>query len=494
MLDAYPTTSSTELLRESWRLLSEEKRRRSLRASLTEWARECGFEPARHHRLLVRKLEALARGDIRRLMVFMPPGSAKSTYTSILFPAWYLAQPDAGNVLAASHSTELAERFGRKVRGLVQEHGLQLGYSLSADSQAAGRWGTNRGQEYYAAGVGVGIAGFRSKLTLIDDPFRSRQDADSKLIRDRVWEWYNDDLDTRLVPGGSVALVMTRWHDDDLAGRLIERDGDGWDVISLPAIAEDNDALGRSPGEWLWEGDYGYAERLREKHATTDPRSWAALYQQKPAPDTGDYFKREWLLPVERVPPRDAMRFYGGSDYAVTADGGDYTVHAVLGVDYDGNPYLLDLWRRQASADEWIDAWCDLVLKWRPLGWAEEQGQIRAGVGPFLDRRARERRAHVAREHFPTRGDKAVRAQSFRGLCATRGLRFDARAPWRTDVETELLRFPAGVHDDIVDALGLIGQLLDKISGPLRPNNAPRPKRDGWVDHYDDARGDWRTV
>jgi hypothetical protein len=191
-------------------LLQERRKRNALKESLTDWCIECGYTPAAHHRLLIRKLEALARGEIRRLMVFMPPGSAKSTYTSILFPAWYLAQEKAGNVIAASHSTELAERFGRKVRALVTAHGLQLGYGLSADSQAAGRWSTSTEREYFAAGVGVGIAGFRSALNIIDDPMRNRQDADSPLVRERVWEWYNDDLDTRLVPGGSVALVMTR--------------------------------------------------------------------------------------------------------------------------------------------------------------------------------------------------------------------------------------------------------------------------------------------
>jgi phage terminase large subunit-like protein len=116
------------------------------------------------------------------------------------------------------------------------------------------------------------------------------------------------------------------------------------------------------------------------------------------------------------------MRIYGGSDYAVTADGGDYTVHAVVGLDPEGRMYLLDLWRKQAASDEWVEAFCDLVIKWKPLGWAEEQGQIKSGVGPFLDRRQRERKAFVFREQFPTRGDKAIRAQSIRGRMALEGL------------------------------------------------------------------------
>lgn len=412
-------------------------------------------------------------------MVFMPPGSAKSTYTSILFPAWFLAQADAGNVIAASHSTELAERFGRKVRGLVREHVKALGYGLSEESAAVGRWETTTGREYYAAGVGVGIAGFRSKLNLIDDPFRNRQDADSRLIRDRVWDWYNDDLDTRLVPGGRQALIMTRWHEDDLAGRLLARDAD-WDVVSLPAIAEGDDALGREPGEWLWEGEYGYADRLREKQATTDTRSWSALYQQQPVPESGEFFRREWLRPAISLPLREQLRVYGASDYAVTKDGGDYTVHIVVGLDADANLYVLDLWRQQADSATWIEAWCELVLKWKPQRWAEEGGQIKASIGPFLERRARERKAFVARVQFPSRGDKAVRAQSIRARISMTGLYVPANAPWRSEFESELLRFPAGVHDDQVDALGLIGQMLDTMTEPARPRVVEKKPESGY--------------
>jgi predicted phage terminase large subunit-like protein len=146
----------------------------------------------------------------------------------------------------------------------------------------------------------------------------------------------------------------------------------------------------------------------------------------------------------------------------------------VVGLDPDGNPWVLDLWREQASSDKWVEAFCDLVIKYRPMAWAEENGQIKSGVGPFLEREMRERRAYCAREQFPTRGDKAVRAQSFRGLCATRGLRIPAKAPWRPAFENELLRFPAGVHDDQVDACGLIGQLLDMMAAGPKP---PEPEK-----------------
>jgi predicted phage terminase large subunit-like protein len=180
-------------------------------------------------------------------------------------------------------------------------------------------------------------------------------------------------------------------------------------------------------------------------------------------PDTGDYFKADWLKPYHDAPPRATLTIYGASDYAVTEDGGDYTVHVVVGVDPESRIYLLDVWRQQTSPDQWIEAFCDLALKWQPMQWAEEQGQIRASIGPFLDQRARERKAYVSREQFPTCGDKARRAQSIRGRMALDGLYVPERAPWYANFRAELLSFPVGKHDDQVDALGLIGQLLDKM-------------------------------
>lgn len=182
--------------------------RRAIRSSLTEWARLAGFEPARHHGLLIRELEAITRGENDRLAIFMPPGSAKSTYASRLFPPWFLAQNPTKSVIAASHTAELAEKWGRSVRNLVQEHAQSLGFGIAKDNQAAGRWATNKGGEYLASGVGGAIAGFRADLGLIDDPVRSREDADSELIRERTWEWYRTDFYTRLKPGAAIVLVQ----------------------------------------------------------------------------------------------------------------------------------------------------------------------------------------------------------------------------------------------------------------------------------------------
>jgi predicted phage terminase large subunit-like protein len=454
--------------------------RKQVRASLKVWCEANGYQPAKHHRLLIEKLEAVARGEIERLAVFMPPGSAKSTYASILFPPWLLAQLPKAQILAASHTSELAERWGRRVRNLIADNKSILLLKPTLDNQAAGRWALESGGEYMAAGAMMGIAGFRALFGLIDDPIRSRQDADSELLRDRLWDWYLNDFRPRLVPGARQVLIQTRWHEDDLAGRCLNHQP--WEVLSLPAEAKTNDALGRSPGEYLWDDDgYGYGTQLQGLKQTTPPRIWSALYQQEPTPDEGDFFKEEWLNPIDIMPQPKSLRVYGGSDYAVTQDGGDYTVHAVFGVDHINNLYLLDVWRGQAATDVWIEAFCDLVEKYRPLEWAEEGGQIKSGVGPFLEKRMRERRVYVNRTPFPTRGDKAVRARSIQGRMALDKLYYPKNATWAADWLAELLNFPASKHDDQVDAMGLCGQLLDKmVTGRAQQRDPMKLPDDGY--------------
>lgn len=455
---------------------------RQIKKSLATWCRFQSYEPAKHHLLLIEKLEALAHGDLRvpRLAIFMPPGSAKSTYASVLFPPWCMALHPKAQFLAASHTTELAERWGRRVRNTIAENASLLKITPDENNQAAGRWAIREGGEYLAAGARIGIAGFRALFGVIDDPLRSREDAESENVRDRLWEWYLYDFRPRLIPGARQLIIQTRWHEDDLAGRLLNHQE--WEVISLPAQAKEGDQLGRAPGEFLWsDGEYGYGEQLKELKETTPPRVWSALYQQEPTPDEGDYFKEDWFKPLDIAPAHTLMRCYGGSDYAVTADGGDYTVHFVVGVDYLNNLYLLDVWRGQKSADVWIDAFCDLVEKYRPLAWAEETGQIKASVGPFLEKRMSERRVWVNREQFPTRGDKAVRARSIQGRLALDGIYYPKNAPWVADLFAELLNFPASKYDDQTDAFGLVGQLLDKmVKGRREVNKAAVPPKDGY--------------
>ena len=423
--------------------------------------------------MLIEKLEAIGRSEIDRLLICMPPGAAKSTYTSFLFPAWYLANHPDAPIIAASHTAELSERWGRRVRNLIAEHSETFNLRLRADSQAAGRWQLETGGEYLAAGVGQAILGFRADLIVIDDPVRSREDAMSENIRKATWEWYRSDLRTRLRPGGRVVLITTRWHEADLAGQLLEemdRGGEIWDTLILPAIAEEGDPLGRRAGEFLWGDDgYGYADLLRRELATQSPQNWASLYQQRPAPETGNFFDRDWLKPYVKAPPLETLHTYAASDYAVTSGGGDYTVHLVVGVDPNGELWLLDLWRAQASSDVWVERMLDMAEKWMPLAWAEERGQILAAMGPLIERRVYERRIPIFRRQFPSRHDKAVRAQAIRGRMAMDGLHVPTRAPWYAAFEQELLSFPVAKHDDQVDALSLVGQMLATLLSGQRP-------------------------
>jgi predicted phage terminase large subunit-like protein len=422
----------------------------------------------------------------------MPPGHAKSTYASVLFPAWYLSRTPAASVIACSHTQQLAERFGRQVRNIVAGPacGSAFGCALAPDSQSAGRWATLAGGDYLAVGTGGSITGHRADLALIDDPIKGREQADSKLLRDKVWEWYRADLRTRLKPGAGIVLIQTRWHEDDLAGRILGGaidpssgavravDGEAWHVLSLPALAEEDDPLGRAPGEALWPDmfDAGLLKREREIQG---PRNWSALYQQRPVPDSGDYFKRDWLrwFEPDRTDAR-TLALYGASDYAVTAGGGDYTVHGVIGVDAEDNIYVLDWWRGRTDSLTWVDALCDLIERWGPREWGEEKGQIARSLGPFIDKRQRERGAYCARVGLAPVGDKAARAQAIRGRMAQGKVLLPKGVDWAGRLVDELLLFPAGAFDDQVDVLGLFGRMLSRMGRGTAPIPRAAPAMD----------------
>jgi predicted phage terminase large subunit-like protein len=459
---------------------------------------------ADHHRLILQAADRCIATRYGRLMLFMPPGSAKSTYGSVIVPSYVMGKIPGYRVIAASYGSDLARKMGRRTRSVVRQAGFRnlFNATLSREVSAADEWSIDNGSEYMSGGILSGITGNRANLVVIDDPIKGRQDADSEAVRKSTLDAYEDDLKTRLLPGGSILLIQTRWHEGDLAGSILPedyagqsgmiecRDGQTWEVICLPAKAErQDDPLGRKPGEYLWPE---WFDRQHWAQFERSPRTWSALYQQRPAPEEGDYFKREWIRTVPTLPPRESLNVYGASDYAVTSDGGDFTVHVVVGIDTEGRLYLLDMWRGQTASDVWIESFCDLVLKWKPIGWAEENGQIKSGVGPHLERRQRERKAFVYREAFPTRGDKAVRAQSIRGRMALDGLYVAADAPFLADIIRELLAFPAGVHDDQVDALGLAGQLLDKMWSPSKPEEPSKKKPDDYAPRNDnETAGDW---
>ncbi|MBK7550120.1 MAG: phage terminase large subunit [Rhodoferax sp.] len=400
------------------------------------------YTAAAHHKLICEKLEAVERGEIKRLMIAMPPRHGKSQIASRMFPAWYLGRNPGKQIISASYNSDLATDFGRDVRNLIaaDEYPRLFNVALAQDSRAANKWHTDNGGQYIAAGVGTAITGRGADIALIDDAFR---------------DWYTSTLYTRLMPGAAIVVIGTRWHDDDLSGRLLAAQahgGDKWEVLNLPAISDDNEAL--------WPEWYPL-ERLEQIRAVLPARDWNSLYQQNPVPDDGEFFKKEWLADYQTLPKE--LTIYGASDYAVTSGGGDWTEHGVFGVDQNGNIYILDWWRGQTAADVWINAKCDLIIKHKPKLWFGEAGPIRRSIEPFLNRRMQERNALCRIEWLTSIGDKESRARGIQALASMGKLWFPANAPWKGDIQTQMLRFPAGAHDDAVDVMGMIGRGLQSI-------------------------------
>ena len=423
-------------------------------------------------------------------MLMVPPRHGKSELASIRFPAWCLGHDLRLQIVAASATAELATDFGREVRNLMaeQEYGNLFSTTLAADSQARGKFHTSEGGIFYAVGIGGALLGRGADIALVDDFFASYEDASSKVERDRAWNWFTGTLYNRLQPGGRIVIIGHRTSEDDPQGRLLDMQACGGDQWRVVEIAPQQDS-GRIT-EAVWPDRYPVSALQRIK-ANTLPQQWSALYMQNPTPEEGTYFLRTWLRPYSSAP--ELMRCYGASDYAVTSDGGDFTVHMVVGIDESGDMWLLDMWRGQASSDVWVEALCDMIGQWKPLEWAEETGQITSAMGPLITRRMFERKTMVHRRRFASKHDKAVRAQSIRGRMAVRGLRVPVHAPWYSEFENEILACWAGKHDDQADALGLVGQLLDHIMPAWK--EAPKPVApDPYVPVAGGVRVDFKAV
>lgn len=282
-----------------------------------------------------------------------------------------------------------------------------------------------------------------------------------------------------------MILIMTRWHDDDLAGRLLEKQPDEWRVVELQAISEENTPRERA----LWPEWYDL-DALKRIRADVGPRDWSALFQQRPTPDDGTYFKREWFK-FWAEKPKD-LHIYGTSDYAVTDGGGDYTVHRVWGVAPNGDIYRLDGWRGQTSADEWIEQKLNLIQRWKPFAWFGEAGVIQKAIEPMLTRRMRERKVYCRLEWVPSIADKPTRARGIQSRLAMGAVYFEPGA----DID-EFVRFPAGKHDDDVDTASMIGRALDDAHPAITSREEQKQKPDRWAKAFGDNDADnedWKTV
>lgn len=459
--------SGLEQVRFEVEALRELVRRREARGGLLAFCRFIwpGFKSPPHIEKLAGRLEAVERGELRRLIVSMPPRHGKSLLVSHLFPAWYLGRNPGKQFISAAYNAEKAGDYGQAARNVVGsgEYGkLFPSGGLAEDSRAAGRWLTKEGGVYVAAGVGTAVTGRGAHVFSIDDPVKDRADAESETVRNGVWDWFRSTAYTRLEPNGSIILTSTRWHEDDPAGRILTEATEDWEVINFPALAKAEDPLGREEGEALWPERFP-KEVLETIRGVIGPREWSALYQQEPTPESGEYFKRDWIKFYDKLP--DELTYWGASDYAVTANGGDYTVHGVAGVDALMNLYLIDWWRQRTDTEQWVRQFLIMSQRWKTAVWAEEKGQIVKSLEPFIERMSRDMRIFPVREQFPSVRDKGSRARSIQGRFSMGKVFLPRNAGWSADLMAELLSFPAGKYDDQVDVLSLFGRMLDQMYG-----------------------------
>jgi len=479
-------------------LLETTLRRREIRKHLVAWSiyRHPDQPPAKHHLFLLDKLQAVVEGRLihpktgkpcRRLMVLMPPGSAKSTYISVDFPPWYLSNYPSHRVLGCSFAVDLMESFSRQCRNIVEQEGKVLGYSLADDSRSVNEWHTDKNGTFKCAGVGGGISGRRADLGFIDDYLASEEDANSQVVRDKQYAWYRSDFVTRLKPNGIRIIVANRRHEDDLVGRLEEQEADEWTIIKLPMIAEDNDPLGRLVGDRLWP-EYFTDDMVREARMVS--RTWAGLYQQRPAPEEGDYFKKEWLVGYEphQLSQIEAqgLRYYCSSDHALKEkETNDRNCLLACGVDSSGRIWILPDWYwDRCKTDVLVEKMLAMAKRRQPIRWFAGSDHISGSIGPFLQKRMRETGVFFPIEELTAKHDLSQRAQSIAGRMASKMVMFPKYAPGWDLFEHELLTFPAGKHDDVVAALAELGRGLESLHAADRPKD-PLPELErGWKPTY----------
>ena len=464
-----------------------------------ENADKSGYFIAKHHKVMAAALESVERGDFNRLMIDLAPRHGKSEIVSRLFPAGYVGKDPTRSVIFATYNQDLANDFGRDVRNIMQDPLYQQVFpnvSLKTGAASVDRLEVENGGKLFFVGVGGAITGRGATLIIGDDFLKGRAEADSPTMRERLWKWWNENLKTRLLSHeGRIVLISTRWHEDDVMGRLTDplnsyysaAEARKWRRISLPALAREKDVLGRKEGEALWPERFpvAYLHELRE----ADSRGFQALYQGSPTPEKGNFFDgdriRVYSRPTDR-PPNDSLRFYIASDHAVSVkQDRDKTCLLPVGVDEHDNIWIMDdvVWGRY-STDIVVEKMIDLMAKYRPLYWWAERGHISKSIGPFLRKRMLERGTFCTVDEIVPVMDKMSRAQSMQARIAMGKVYFPSYAPWYQEARDQLLKFPHAAHDDLVDAMAYIGLGLAKQvrARPIKAvNKGPQAYTLGWI-------------
>lgn len=439
------------------------------------------------HKDICRRLEKFSQDVVDqkspRLMLFMPPRHGKSEIASRCFPAWHLGHAPNHEVIACSYSGSLAMGFSRKVRSMIRDPLYNKVFSncqLDPESQSAEAWLTTAGGGYTAAGVGGPITGKGAHILVIDDPVKNREEAESETTRQSIKDWYTSTAYTRLAPGGGVLVILTRWHDDDLAGWLLgeqETGGDTWEVIKYPAVAEEDESY-REKGAALHPDRYPLPALTRIRNAIGS-RDWSALYQQNPVADEGAYFQRSMIRYFNpHEVERDRMTIYAAWDLAIgKKERNDWSVGVVAGVDQDDQMFILHVERGRWDGGELVEKILDTYAAWQPSITGIERGHIEMALGPFLEKRIRERGLYemYIKDLKTGRRDKEARARAIQGRMQQGMVFFPKGTDFGDLLVNELLRFPNGKHDDQVDALAWLGQMMSEFHTWREGSEAPPP-------------------
>ena len=409
------------------------------------------FIEGAHHKIYAEKLQAVADGKIKRLIINMPPRHTKSEFASYLFPTWLMGRDPTKKIIQATHTAELAVGFGRKVKNLIENEDFQDIFpdvKLAVDAKASGRWSTNAGGEYYAVGVGGALAGRGADLAIIDDPV-SEQDALSTTALDNIYEWYTSGPRQRLQPGGSIIIVMTRWSIRDLTAKVLskqsEKGADKWDIVEFPAIMPS--------GKSLWP-EYWKLEELEGVKASIPVGKWNAQYMQNPTAEEGAIIKREWWQKWEKEDPPECNYIIQSYDTAFSkSDRADYSAVTTWGIftESESNEehiMLLDAVKGRWEFPQLKEEANELYKLYDPDMVLIEQ----KGSGMPLTQELRRMGIPVT-PFTPSRGaDKFTRMHSCAPVFES-GMVWCPETNFADEVMEECASFPNGEHDDLADSM-----------------------------------------
>lgn len=442
------------------------------------------YEIPAHVALLDRKLRELFYGRLNGLIVAEPPRHGKSNLISRGLPAWWIGRRPDNRVLLGSYEGTLAASWGRKARDIVQLHGPSLfGVTTRQDSKAAEHWnihGRDGGMD--TAGVGGSFTGRGGNLVIMDDPIKNAEQANSQTYREKIWDFWMSTIETRAEPGCKFVLVQTRWHKDDLAGRVLAQieNGEykGWEHLRLPALSEGkDDLLGRPEGEALWPERFPKEALLELKNrwnadtARLGPYWWDAIYQQRPAPKSGGQFKRAWFryfkqddtyyyLDDRTFEKDECWKFFTIDLAASEKESADFFVVGVWAVTPEGDLLLVDLVRDKITSPEKRRLILRMYVRYQPVFIGVESNAYQLSMVQELEAKG------LPAEAIPAKGDKVARSMVAQTRMKIGKMWLRSSAPWLTEVEDELAFFPKGEHDDIVDVVSMAANKLADYAVP----------------------------